>query len=239
MSFKITGLDDLQREMTLLANVAEALDGDIATLSFDPTDQISIERAIAGMKLAIDQKVSGFGRSAILDGLVAQLKQQYEEEILSRAATARLNSEANGMTDEPIDQTIFRQIENTVSNLRSAEHNTFDLHIKKLSRILHSETLEPISRALTEDVDLEAWLNAGQATQGGMVGTASLDWPSDTRRELGLVILLIDRFAENPNSAMDFSHTFYYAGSKLETRNNWLLSAGLSGVKPISALLRV
>jgi hypothetical protein len=36
MSFKITGLGDLQREMQLLADFAEALDGNIATLSFNP-----------------------------------------------------------------------------------------------------------------------------------------------------------------------------------------------------------
>lgn len=119
MSFEITGLDDLEREMTLLAEVAEALDGDLATLSFDPADQTSVERAIADMKLAIDQKVAGFGRSAMVDGLVAQIKQQYEEEILSRAAAARLNKEANDMTNASIDQTIFRQIENTVSDFRS------------------------------------------------------------------------------------------------------------------------
>jgi predicted nucleotide-binding protein len=215
MSFKITGLDDLQREMKLMADVAEALDGDIATLSFNPADQTSVERAIADMKLAIDQKVSGFGGSATVHGLVAQLKQQYETEILSRAAAARLNDEANDVPNGPIDQTIFRQIENTVSDLRSAEFNTFDRHIKKLSRILHSETLEPVSATLIEGVDLDAWIKAGEATQGGMVGSASLEWPSDPRQELGLVMLLIDRFAENPDAAMDFSHTFYYAGNKL------------------------
>ena len=93
MSFEITGLDDLQREMHLLADVAEALDGEIATLKFDPSDQTSVERAIADMKLAIDQKVSGFRRSPIVDGLVSNLKQNYEQEILSRATGARMNDE--------------------------------------------------------------------------------------------------------------------------------------------------
>lgn len=215
MSFKITGLDDIQREMHLLADVAEALDGEIATLKFDPSNQTSVERAIADMKLAIDQKVSGFRRSAMVDDLVFKLKQKYEQEILSRATGARMNDEGEAMSSGPIDRTIFRQIENTVNDLRSAEHNTFERHIKKLSRILHSETLEPVSSALIKDVDLDAWINAGEATQGGMVGSATLEWPSDQREELGLVILLVDRFAENSNAAMNFSHTFYYAGNNL------------------------
>jgi predicted nucleotide-binding protein len=215
MSFKITGLDDLQREMRLLGDITKALDGEVATLRLNPDDRRSVERAIADMKLAIDQKVAGFRSSTMIDGLVAQLKQQYEEEILARAAAARLNGEGDAMSNGSIDRTIFRQIENTVSDLRSAEYNTFGRHIKKLSRILHSETLEPISSALIEGVDLDAWIKAGEETQGSMVGSATLEWPSDPLEELGLVILLIDRFAENPDTAMDFSHTFYYAGNQL------------------------
>lgn len=215
MSYKITGLDDLQREMHLLADVATALDGDIATLKFDPSNQISVERAIADMKLAIDQKVSGFRASAMVAHLVSRLKQKYEQEILSRAADARVKDERGGMSNVPIDQTVFRQIENTVSDLRSAEHNTFERPMKKLSRILHSETLEPVSSVLIDGVDLDAWINAGEATQGGMVGSATLEWPSDQREELGLVILLIDRFAQNANAALNFSHRFYYAGRSL------------------------
>jgi hypothetical protein len=40
-----------------------------------------------------------------------------------------------------------------VSDLRLAEYNTFGRHIKKLSRILHSETLEHVSTALLEGVE--------------------------------------------------------------------------------------
>jgi hypothetical protein len=215
MGFKIEGLDNLQREMKLLADFAEAIDGDIATVQFNPADPSSVEKAIADMKLAIDQKAAGFGSSAIVDGLVAQLKEKYEAEILARAAIARLKEEAIKVVGGSIDITIFRQIENTVSDLRSAEYNTFDRHIKKLSRILHSESLHPISAALVEGVDLDAWIKAGEATQGGMVGTASLEWPGDARQDLGLVILLIDRFATESDAALNFSHTFYYAGNKL------------------------
>jgi hypothetical protein len=53
----------------------------------------------------------------------------------------------------------------------------------------------------------------GEATQGGMAGSATMEWPSDPQKELGLVILLIDRFAQIPDAAMDFSHTSYYAGT--------------------------
>jgi hypothetical protein len=46
-----------------------------------------------------------------------------------------------------------------------------------------------------------------------MVGSARLEWPSNTEKELRIIVLLIDRFAENPDEAADFAHTFYYVGS--------------------------
>jgi hypothetical protein len=186
MVFEITGLDELQREMRLLAYAAKALDGERTTLRFDPTDQSSVERAIADMRFAIDRKIAGYSHSAMVTNMAAELKQKYEADILSRAAAARLTNEANDMTNEPIDRTIFRQIENVVSDLRSSEYNTFDRHIKKLSRLLHSETLGPITDDLVRGVDLDAWIKAGEATQGGMVGSASLTWPSDLNEEFGL-----------------------------------------------------
>jgi Predicted nucleotide-binding protein containing TIR-like domain len=222
--FRITGLDELQRELKLLADAAAALDGELTTLRLDPMDQSSVERAIADVKLAIDRKIADYSHSAMVANMAAELKQKYEADILARAAAARLTSEASEMTGEPIDRTIFRQIENVVSDLRSSEYNTFDRHIKKLSRILHSETLQPITDELVRGVDLDGWIKAGEATQGGMVGSASLTWPSDPEEELGLVILLIDRFAEKPDEALQFSHTFYYAGNNITANIQNLVS---------------
>jgi hypothetical protein len=48
-----------------------------------------------------------------------------------------------------------------------------------------------------------------------MAGSAQLAWPSDPKQELGLVVTLVDRFAENPEEAMQFSFTFYYSGSSI------------------------
>ncbi|MEW5421932.1 nucleotide-binding protein [Amorphus sp. 3PC139-8] len=110
--------------------------------------------------------------------------------------------------------TILRQIENTVTDLRWADSSSFVRHIKKLSRLLHANELEPISAELTGGIDLDGWLNEGRATKGAMVGSAELDWPADHNSELGTVILLVDRFAEDAESAIDFACTFYYRGRK-------------------------
>ena len=46
-----------------------------------------------------------------------------------------------------------------------------------------------------------------------MVGSATLDWPTDPEKELGTKILLIDKFAKDPDQAINFSHTFDYTAN--------------------------
>jgi hypothetical protein len=46
-----------------------------------------------------------------------------------------------------------------------------------------------------------------------MLGSATLDWPGETEKDLGTIILLIDRFAANPDSASEFAYKFYYCGN--------------------------
>lgn len=48
-----------------------------------------------------------------------------------------------------------------------------------------------------------------------MVGSDKIDWPDDGKEVLGLTILLIRKFAENPDALIDFGHTYYYSGNKL------------------------
>jgi len=217
MGFKITGLDTFQREINQMTQAVKALDGDLATLNFDPQNQTSIENAIAEMRGMIDRKIAPYRDNPMVENIVSELKEKYEKEILDRAAEARSESGGEEMPSGKIDQSIFRQIENTVSDLRRADYNTFDRHIKKLSRLLHSESLEGISTKLAAQVDLDTWIKEGEATQGGMVGSATLAWPADTEHELGLVIRLIDRFAQQEDAAFNFSHTFYYNGSNVSS----------------------
>jgi predicted nucleotide-binding protein len=43
-----------------------------------------------------------------------------------------------------------------------------------------------------------------------MVGSAALAWPNDGRQDLGIVIILIDRFADGSQDPTSFSFDFYY-----------------------------
>lgn len=215
MSFGIQGLDKLQKQLEDASKVFEALDGEITTIQFDPNDQASIEAAIADMERAIDSKTAAFAGNPIVENVSAQMKAKYRAQILERAVEIKGREEESKMTQEGYDQNLFRQIENIVMDLRRSEYNTFGRHIKKLSRLLHAPGLDSISQELARSTDLDAWLEAGSATQGGMVGSAELEWPSDPKQELGLVVGLIDRFAQKPDEATNFSYMFYYSSNNV------------------------
>ena len=215
MSFKIAGLDKLQKDMKGAERAFRSLDGTIATLRFDPHEPVSVLSAIGQMENAIDEKTAAYQGNAMVESIAAQMKKKYREQIEERAALARSEKEASGMNESTEElPTILRQIENTVNDLRWADSPSFNRHIKKLSRLLHSAELEAISAELTEGIDLEVWLKKGHATQSSMVDSAELEWPGDHIGEIGTVILLVDRFAEDPTEALNFAYTFYYNGNK-------------------------
>lgn len=90
---KITGLDNLTKKMDELAKFAEEVDGELATVSFDPTNPASIEVAISEMEAAIDQKAVSFENNDMVADLVEQMKANLREQILEKAAAARLEGD--------------------------------------------------------------------------------------------------------------------------------------------------
>jgi predicted nucleotide-binding protein len=214
---RTSGFDKLQRELDQFAKAAKALDGDIVELKFDTSSADSVETAIAEMKAAVQARVSPYLGSKMVQTMVAEVIASYEQKILERAAESKIGREENIMASVEGDdkQDLLRQIENIVSDLRRSETNTFDRHIKKLSRLLHTGELDEITNELVVAVDLDAWLVEGSETQGSMMGSATLSWPEHNSEELGLVAGLIDKFAKNPDEAAEFSHTFYYNGNNI------------------------
>lgn len=109
-----------------------------------------------------------------------------------------------------IDPTIFRDIENVIVDLCDSHSSSFERHIQKLARYLHTPGLEPITIGLTEGVEIDTWIAEGRSAGGQMVGTGRLRWPSERREELGIVLALIDKFSQDANSALHFCKYFCY-----------------------------
>lgn len=89
----IKGLDDLTRKLEELQRVADALDGDIADVSFDPHDPQSIELAIQRMEAAVDEKAGNYRDNDMVEDIVISMKEQYRQAIIDRAVQARAEEE--------------------------------------------------------------------------------------------------------------------------------------------------
>lgn len=110
---------------------------------------------------------------------------------------------------------IFGQINNAVLDLQAAHLQSYDRPLKTLGRLLSHSDLTAANMTLTENVDLDRFLEESGKTQGGMVGSAHLIWPDSHEQILGLTLLLIERFAENPRFMADFGHKYFYSDSKI------------------------
>lgn len=100
MNFGIQGLDKLQRQLSEASKAFKELDGEIATLRFDPDDQSSVEAAIADMERAIDSKVTPYATNPLVSSTVAQMKSKYRERILERA-TGGEGASSGSRTEQP------------------------------------------------------------------------------------------------------------------------------------------
>ncbi len=91
MGFKLTGLSEVTRN---LEQLKKALDGEIATLRFDPFTRQDVERAIRQMKLKVDMKVAPYSSSPGVQEIAAGLKEEVQKAILQKAEEARNKSPA-------------------------------------------------------------------------------------------------------------------------------------------------
>lgn len=89
----IKGLDELSRKMKELEKAIAALDGEIGSVNFDPSDPQSIEVAIQKMEQAVDERVGDYSRNDMIEGIVSEIKERYRHAILERASEARNEQE--------------------------------------------------------------------------------------------------------------------------------------------------
>lgn len=94
--FKITGLDDLNKQLIDAQNALEALNGELGTVNFDPDDPASIEGAIQSVEAIIDDRILQYASNPIIAQLAEEMKEKYREAIIDRAAEARLKDSDDG-----------------------------------------------------------------------------------------------------------------------------------------------
>lgn len=90
---KVSGLDQIQREIKEAERALSELDGELGSVSFDPKDPASIESAIHSVNRIIDDRAGEFSGNSIVGPLIEEMKEKYREGILEKAAEARLASD--------------------------------------------------------------------------------------------------------------------------------------------------
>ena len=92
---KITGLDELQKDLRNAEQALNELDGELGVVNFDPHDPASIEATIQSVNRIIDNRIEPYADSPIVGSLAEQMKESYRESILQKAAEARMQSDEN------------------------------------------------------------------------------------------------------------------------------------------------
>lgn len=110
---------------------------------------------------------------------------------------------------------LFTEINNAVLDLQSSQLQTYARPLKKLSHLLSHPELRRVNERLTKGLDLDDFLAKSEETRGGMVGSSQLVWPDNNEKTLGLTLLLIERFSEDPQFAAQFGHEYFYSGRKV------------------------
>ncbi|KLI69374.1 hypothetical protein VVYB158_02700 [Vibrio vulnificus CladeA-yb158] len=90
---KITGLDKLQKELKQVEQALSELDGELGVVNFDPHEPTSIEAAIQSVNRIIDCRIEPYVDNPIVESLAEQMKESCRENILQKAAEARLQSD--------------------------------------------------------------------------------------------------------------------------------------------------
>ncbi|MEI4263602.1 hypothetical protein [Roseovarius sp. D0-M9] len=90
---KVTGFEAIKKKTDQMTKFAEEIDGELASVSFDPANPESIEAALQQISDAIDEKSKSYERNDWIQNLAAQLKEHARNNVLEKAAAARMDNQ--------------------------------------------------------------------------------------------------------------------------------------------------
>lgn len=87
------GLDELSKTFKELEKFISEIDGELGTVNFDPFDAESIEQAIVEMERMLDDKSMTYSRNQMIQDMAIEIKANYRQAIIDKAAVARVRTE--------------------------------------------------------------------------------------------------------------------------------------------------
>ncbi len=109
---------------------------------------------------------------------------------------------------------VFEQLRHATLDLQCADYQTYEKPLRRICKLLGIPGLAEANRELTNGLTLEKFLCESQESGTGMVGSHRLAWPDDDKEQLGITLLLILKMGEEPDSLLDFGHTYFSSSSK-------------------------
>lgn len=80
-----------------------------------------------------------------------------------------------------------------------------------------------IVQHLQEGLDFDAWYKEAETTGGSFAGSASLEWPNERVKALGMKLLLFRFGASKKLDIWQVGHKFIYAGSDINDNSRALI----------------
>jgi hypothetical protein len=93
MMIKISGLEQLTRQLEQAQEAFTEMEGDLGSVSFDPQDPASIETAIQLAEAMIDAKIRQWANNPLVAKVAGEMKERYRDAIIERAAKVRMESD--------------------------------------------------------------------------------------------------------------------------------------------------
>ena len=72
-------LDTMQKELEEIERAAQALDGEIAAISFDPDEPESVARAVRAMEQTVDAKAAPYSHNAMVTAFLPEAKKSFKK----------------------------------------------------------------------------------------------------------------------------------------------------------------
>lgn len=107
---------------------------------------------------------------------------------------------------------IFSELKNAALDLQASNYQSYERPLKTLGRLIRSPELSVSNAAVKALADFDAFVAASDR-EGGMAGSHKLNWPDDPVVGFGLTIEMVERFADDPNFAVNFCHHYFYTKS--------------------------
>lgn len=129
------------------------------------------------------------------------------------------------MTEAPNTPLVcaFKELKDYAEDVTNASYQNIGDAIKRFNHVLNSLPISQVIDQFLPPVDFDAWHKAALATQGGMVGSAYLDWPVNVAERVALQAELVRRIANGQIDVIDFSYTFNYVGNSFNSNlDQWI-----------------